>query len=101
MDYNLLAYMRFISVVSLVYSMVHSVEVSVPSSELGPPPLPLLPPHARESVSPFGPKRGGRQNSLAGEGMGGYSSDDWMESLELCILCGSPPPPTSSALSYI
>ncbi len=34
---QLLANMRFILVVSLVYSMVHSVEVSVPSSELGPP----------------------------------------------------------------
>jgi hypothetical protein len=30
---------------------------------------------------------GGGQHSLAGEGAGGADSDDWRESLALCILC--------------
>ncbi len=44
------------------------------------PPLPLA------SVSPPLVQGGGRQQSLAGEGGGGPSSDDWIESLALCIL---------------
>jgi hypothetical protein len=40
--------------------------VSVPSSELGP----LTPSAASECVSPLGPKGGGEQHSLAGEGGG-------------------------------
>jgi hypothetical protein len=54
-------------------------------SELGPPtPSPLA------SVSPLGSKGGGgEQDSLAGEGGGGPNSDDCLESLALCILCGT------------
>jgi hypothetical protein len=57
--------------------------VSVPSSELAPPsPLP------QGSVShPLEPKGGGGgQHSLAGEGVGGAYSNDWRESLALCLL---------------
>jgi hypothetical protein len=42
-----------------------------------------------ESASVFpssGTKRGGGQASLAGEGAGGANSDDWRESLALCVL---------------
>jgi hypothetical protein len=65
-----------------------STRVSVPSSELGPPPP------TQESVSlPLYPKGGREKHSLAGEGVGGPNSDDWTESTEsmaFCILCGSP-----------
>ncbi len=37
---------------------------------------------------PPGPKGGGGTSSLAGEGVGGLNSDDWTESLALCLLCG-------------
>jgi hypothetical protein len=46
---------------------------------------PHLPPLTSECVSLLGPKREGEQHSLAGEG--GPNSDDWIESLALCILC--------------
>ncbi len=42
------------------------------------------PPPASECVPPFN-LRGG-QHSPAGEGMGGPNSDDWRESLALCLL---------------
>jgi hypothetical protein len=48
----------------------------VPSSELG-----LPPPHGECSLDP----KGGEQHSLAAEAVGGPSSDDWKESLALCI----------------
>jgi hypothetical protein len=55
--------------------------VSVPSSDLGPPtPSPLV------SVSPPLDQKGEEQYSLAGEGVGGPNSDDWKESLALCIV---------------
>ncbi len=51
----------------------------------------LLAPPARspasECVPPPEPKGGGGQHSLAGEGTGGANSDDWRESLALCLLC--------------
>jgi hypothetical protein len=45
------------------------------------------------SPSPLSRKRlwnlkGGRQHSLAGEGSRGANSDDWRDSLALCVLCG-------------
>jgi hypothetical protein len=46
------------------------------------------PPHPKVSVSPLGSKGGGEQHSLAGEGVGGPNSDDWIEGLALCILSG-------------
>ncbi len=52
-----------------------------PLSELGHP----TPPPASECVSPLDPK-GGKQHSLAGEGVGEPNSDDQTESLALCIL---------------
>jgi hypothetical protein len=42
-----------------------------------------------ECVPPLWNQRGGRQHSLAGEGTGGANSNDWRESLALCILCGN------------
>ncbi len=54
---------------------------------------PTAPSPASECVPPLGPKLGGEQHSLAGEGVGGPNSDDWRESLALRILCASPPPP--------
>ncbi len=47
--------------------------MSVPSFKLAPPPPGI---------------KGGGQQSLAGEGAGGANSDDWRESLALCLLCG-------------
>jgi hypothetical protein len=48
-----------------------------------PPPLP------QASVLPPWTKGGrGEQHSLAGEGVGGPNSDDWLESVALSILCG-------------
>ncbi len=49
----------------------YSTTVSVPSSELGPPPTSL--PQAIHSP--------------AGEGVGGPNSDDWRKSMALCLLC--------------
>jgi hypothetical protein len=58
--------------------------VSVPSSELGPTLLPLK----RVCLPPLDPK-GGRSNTpLRARGVGEPNSDDWKESLTLCILCG-------------
>jgi hypothetical protein len=54
--------------------------MSVPSSELGPP-------SPDECVSPFEPN-GGEQHSLGGDGVWVPNSDDRIESLALCILCG-------------
>jgi hypothetical protein len=49
----------------------------------------IFPPsHPKASVFPLGPKGGREQHSLEGEGGGGPKSDDWTESLALCILCG-------------
>jgi hypothetical protein len=55
------------------------------SSEMGPP----TPPLASECVPPLCIQKvgGGEQHSLAGEGVGGPNSDDWIESLTLCTLC--------------
>jgi hypothetical protein len=47
--------------------------VSVPSSELGPP--------------PFLPWTQRGEEQLAGEEVGGSNSDDWTESLAFCLLC--------------
>ncbi len=60
-----------------------STRLSVPSSEVGPhTPSPLA------SVSPpLGPKGGREQHSHAGRGVGGRNSNDWIESLALCMLC--------------
>ncbi len=54
--------------------------VSVLSSELGPPPPP-----PSKCVSTLGSK-GGEQHSFTVKGVGGPNSDDWTESLSLCIL---------------
>jgi hypothetical protein len=54
--------------------------VSVPSSELGPP-------LTRERVCLPRNLKGEGQHPLAGEGVGGPSSDDWKESLALWIFC--------------
>jgi hypothetical protein len=42
-------------------------------------------PLPQASVSPSWNQREGGQHSLAGKGVGGASSDDWRESLALCI----------------
>ncbi len=55
-----------------------------PSSELVPPPPP---PTESERVSPLGSK-GGEQHTLAGKGVEGPNSDDWIEAVALCILSG-------------
>ncbi len=48
-----------------------------------------LPPTTEVSTSPLlDTKKGGGSNTLAGEGVWGPKSDDWVESLALCILCG-------------
>ncbi len=53
------------------------------------------PPHthslAQASVSPPLDPKGRKQHFLAGEVVGGHNSDDWKESLALCILCGPRP----------
>ncbi len=50
-----------------------------------------LPPRQQASVSPpLGPKGGGA-TLPCGWGGGGPNSDDWKESLALCILCAPPP----------
>ncbi len=54
--------------------------MSVPSSELAPP----SPPAASECVSPLDPKGAGK----TGEGVGEPNSDDWIESMALCMRCG-------------
>jgi hypothetical protein len=47
-----------------------------------------IPPFPQASVSPSPwNQRGGRQHSLAGEEAVGANSDDWRESLALCLLC--------------
>jgi hypothetical protein len=45
---------------------------------------PPTPSPASECMDPKG-----EQHLLAGEGVGGPNSDDWTESLALCILCGA------------
>jgi hypothetical protein len=42
----------------------------------------------KDVCPPLDPKREGEQHSLAGEGVKGPNSDDWTESLALCILYG-------------
>jgi hypothetical protein len=68
--------------------MVHtlSTTVNVPSSELGPSHLPL----SRKRVCPPSRNQRGRDTLACGWGGwgGGPSSDDWIKSLELCLLCG-------------
>ncbi len=44
-------------------------------------------PFSQASVSPLLEPKGGGQHLLAGEG--GASSDDWRESLALCLFCGA------------
>jgi hypothetical protein len=58
-------------------------------------------PLSRASVSPppSWNQRGG-QHSFAGEGRGGANSDDWRESLALCLLCGDISPCTIPAIVY-
>jgi hypothetical protein len=58
-----------------------STKVSVPSSDLGSP----SPSPGKECVTPLGPWGG--QHLLADEGLEGPNSDDWTESLALCLLC--------------
>ncbi len=57
--------------------------MSVPSLELGPPPLPL----PLASVSPTPTKEEGVHTRLRVRGWGSPNSDDWRESLVLCLLC--------------
>ncbi len=57
--------------------------MSFPSSELGPPPLPLL----QASVQPYPLKRRGGTHSTTCEGRGSPNSDDWRKSPALCLLC--------------
>ncbi len=59
--------------------------MSVPSYELAPTAPPLLS-QASVSIQPLEPGVGG-QHSLEGEGTGEANSDDWRESLALCLLC--------------
>ncbi len=66
----------FIGIVEGLYSSIpitKSTGVSVPLSELGP----LFPP-PQASVAPPLDLRGGEQHSLAGEGVGGPKSGDWI-----------------------
>jgi hypothetical protein len=46
-----------------------------------------LPPPPQASVSPPWTQREGEQHSLADEEVGGPNSDNWTESLALCMLC--------------
>jgi hypothetical protein len=57
--------------------------VYAPSSELVPP----TPSSESERVSPLGSK-GGEQHSLAGDGVGGPNSYDWIEAVALSGLGG-------------
>jgi hypothetical protein len=57
-----------------------NTRVSVPSSELAP----IAPSTASECLSPLDLK--GQTHSLLGKGAGGANSDDWRESLTLCLL---------------
>jgi hypothetical protein len=50
------------------------VQMSVSSSELGPP----TPSPASKCVSPLDPKKG-EQHLIAGEGLGGLNSNEWTE----------------------
>ncbi len=62
--------------------------MTIPSSEWAPPPpLPQESEYPLYLPPPPLTKRGEGQHSLAGEGAGGANSDDWRESLALCILC--------------
>jgi hypothetical protein len=50
--------------------------------------LVLPPPLPQASVfPPLPPNQGGGQHPPAGEGVAGPNSDDWRESLALCLLC--------------
>ncbi len=66
---QILIYIKYQSVYSFIW--------------IGPLPFP-----ASECASPLNPKVG--QHSLEGEGVGGPSSDDWKESLQICILFEPP-----------
>jgi hypothetical protein len=50
----------------------------------------LLSPLLQASVPPPLEPKGG-QHSLAFEGVGGTNSDEWTESMALCVLCGPVP----------
>ncbi len=67
----------------LMYSCIESTTVYVPSSELG-----LSHPVSRQRVCPSPePKGGGHTRPLA-RGWGSPNSDDWRDSLALCLFCG-------------
>ncbi len=71
----------------MLYMEYQNGRMSVPSSELGPPHI------LRKRVCPPPPLDAHwweEQHTRAGEGVGGPNSDDWKESLALCILCASP-----------
>ncbi len=57
--------------------------MSVRSSELCPPPLP----RKRVCLRSWTQKGGENIRYIGGEGVGGPNSEDWKESLALCILC--------------
>jgi hypothetical protein len=54
------------------------------------------PPRKRERLPPW-TQRGEEQHSFAVEGVGGPNSNDWKESLLLCILCRTNSPPAYSS----
>ncbi len=76
------------------YSKYQSV---CPLVRIGPLPLPFL----QVSVSPPWNQKGGGQHSLADEGVGGANSDDWRESLALCIFCGGSPAKVATAIYVV
>jgi hypothetical protein len=67
-----------------IASKVVTYFVKIESIEMGP----RTPSPASDCVSnPLEPRR--EQHTLAGEGVGGPNSDDWIEILSLCIVCGT------------
>jgi hypothetical protein len=71
---------------STKYIYIQSTTVYVPSSELG-----LSHPLSRQRVCPFPryQRRGGGHTRLRVRGWVSPKSDDWRNSLILCLLCGS------------
>ncbi len=81
---EMLLYAGTVHIVEELYVLCleYGTIMSVPSSKLAPPPP--LPP---ATVPPAGTK--GRATLACGWGGGGANSDDWRESLALCILCAT------------
>jgi hypothetical protein len=82
-SYSFLLRPFILSPVEGLYVLYLEYQSVCPFVRIGPPPSSL----ACECTPPPGNKRGEGKKSLAGGGAIGANSDDWRESLALCILC--------------